>query len=42
MTSFRICCVVAVRLFKNGGKSRSVELMVSFPTGMLPGNHVLN
>ena len=25
-----MCCVVAVRLFKNGGKSRFVELTVSF------------
>ena len=30
MTSFHICCVVAAPLFKNGGKWRFVELMVSF------------
>jgi hypothetical protein len=30
MTSFHIYCVVAVLLFKNGGKLRFVELMVSF------------
>nr|CAB3497032.1 unnamed protein product [Digitaria exilis] len=30
MTSFHICSVVAAPLFKNGGKLRFVELMVSF------------
>jgi hypothetical protein len=29
-TSFHICCVVAARLFKNGGKLRFAELIVSF------------
>jgi len=38
MTSFHICCVAAAPLFKNGAKSRFMELMVK--RRRLPHHHV--